>query len=267
MGQPCTADLGGHHAEARSTRRARGEISAPFVHPAIGPRAFTSLFESGEYLSRSRIRMCVRLDSVRCWRPPADPHLSHKNGSSQVPLHATHGGKRSRVHHARHRVLHLGRGGPHRASLGTAGTAGGRKSGRGPSAFFLETPFPPQRPATHHFGFTRCAIPRTAPRANLCGNAPGRLAGPDFARSRIGCSWRPAPVRLRQEAAAGLGTRMAGDEDGGIGISRKNADGPLPRFHPSAVPDASTNAWSNPRQPPCPDTLPLHRGSSRPWRA
>jgi hypothetical protein len=45
----------------------------------------------------------------------------------------------------------------------------------------------------------------------------------------------------------------------------ENADGPLPRFHPSAVPDASTQAWSNPRPPPCPDTISLHRGSSPPW--
>jgi hypothetical protein len=46
----------------------------------------------------------------------------------------------------------------------------------------------------------------------------------------------------------------------------KNADGPLPRFHPSAVADASTHAWRNPRLPACPDTIPLHRGSSRPCR-
>src|SRR5829696_9514113 len=46
-----------------------------------------------------------------------------------------------------------------------------------------------------------------SPRANLFGNAPGLLAGPGFARSRIGGSWRPAPVRLRQEVGAGRGTR------------------------------------------------------------
>ena len=57
---------------------------------------------------------------------------------------------------------------------------------------------------------------------------------------------------------------MAGHEDGGIGISQKNSHGPLPRFHPSAVPDGSTHAWSNPWLPPCSDTRPLHRGSSRP---
>jgi hypothetical protein len=47
-------------------------------------------------------------------------------------------------------------------------------------------------------------------RANPCGNTPGLLAGPGFARSRIGCSWRPAPVRLRQGIDARRRTRMAG---------------------------------------------------------
>ena len=45
-----------------------------------------------------------------------------------------------RVHHAQHRVPHVGRGGAHQASLGTSGTADGWKRGRGPSAFFSGTP-------------------------------------------------------------------------------------------------------------------------------
>ena len=58
---------------------------------------------------------------------------------------------------------HVGGCGAHETSLGMSGTMEGPKRGRGPSAFFSETPFPPERPATHHSGFTRCAIPRTVP--------------------------------------------------------------------------------------------------------
>ena len=132
-------------------------------------------------------------------------------GSSRISLHATPGGKRWRVHHARHRVLRVGRGGAHRASLRTSGTAGRWTPGREPSAFFFWNTFPAAAPRGPPFRLSSDARSREpSPRANLRGNAPGLLAGPGFARSRIGCSWRPAPVRLRQDVDAGLGTRMAG---------------------------------------------------------
>jgi hypothetical protein len=135
------------------------------------------------------------------------------------------------------------------------------KPGRGSSAFFLKhlSRRSPPRLTIPASSDARSREP--SPRANLFGNAPGLLAGPGFARSRIGGSWRPAPAHLRQEVGAGLGR---GWRDRYL---PKNSHGPLPRFHPSAVPDASTHALSNPHPPPCPDTIPLHRGSSRPWRA
>jgi hypothetical protein len=74
---------------------------------------------------------------------------------------------------------------------------------------------------------------------------------------------RQIAPRVFVEAGSGAlaaGDRpRAGDADGGIGISQKNSHGPLPHFHPSAVPEASTHAWSNPSPPSCPDTIPLHR--------
>jgi hypothetical protein len=127
---------------------------------------------------------------------------------------------------------------------------------------FSGTPFPPQRPAAPPFRFIRCAIPRTVPSREPLRERPRPSRGPGL---------RQIAHRVFVEAGSGPlaagGRRRAGDEDGGIGISQKNSHGPLPRFHPSAVPDASTHVLSNPRPPPCPDTIPLHRGSSRPWRA
>jgi hypothetical protein len=82
--------------------------------------------------------------------------------------------------------------------------------------------------------------------------SPDRASGIRGGRLRSACGRRSAPGR-------GRGWRDR--------YLPKNSHGPLPRFHPSAVPDASTHALSNPRPPPCPDTIPLHRGSSRPWRA
>jgi hypothetical protein len=127
---------------------------------------------------------------------------------------------------------------------------------------FSGTPFPPQRPATHHSDFMRCAIPRTVPSREPL-------------RER---SWLFSAAQASQDRASGVRggrLRCACGRTSVPGWGRgwrdrclpKNADGPLPRFRPSAVPDASTHAWSNPRPPPCPDTLPLHRGSPRPWRA
>ena len=59
---------------------------------------------------------------------------------------------------------------------GDVGNAEGSKRGRGPSAFFSEAPFPPLRPATHHSGFTRCAIPRTVPSRETRRERSGLLA-------------------------------------------------------------------------------------------
>jgi hypothetical protein len=84
-----------------------------------------------------------------------------------------------------------------------------REARQGAIRIFSETPFPPQRPATYHSDFTRCAIPRTVP-SRETPRTPRPFAGPGFARSRIGASWGSAPVRLRLAVGAGVGTRMAG---------------------------------------------------------
>src|SRR5215218_155480 len=79
---------------------------------------------------------------------------------------------------ARHRVLHVGRGRAHRASLGTSGTAGGWKPGRGPSAFFLEHLSRRSAPEPTIPASSDARSREPSPRANLFGNAPGLLAGP-----------------------------------------------------------------------------------------
>jgi hypothetical protein len=157
--------------------------------------------------------------------------------------------------------MHVGRCGAHEAFLETSGTAAGWKRGRGPSAFFrrhlsrLSAP----RPTIPASPDARSREP--SPRARPGGNAPAFSRGPGFARSRI--RFRGARLRCAcgRPSAPGWGR---GWRDRYL---PENADGPLPRFHPSAVPDASTHAWSNPRLPTCPDTIPLHRRSSRPCRA
>jgi hypothetical protein len=111
-------------------------------------------------------------------------------------------------------------------------------------------------------------------------NRPSRAPLRERPRARTSAGTPPAfsPAQASQDRASGVrggGLRCAcgrtsaptGDEDGGIGISPQNADGPLPRFPPSAVPDASTHAWSNPRPPPCPDTIPLHCGVISPLQS
>jgi hypothetical protein len=96
--------------------------------------------------------------------------------------------------------LHVCRCGAHNPLLGVQGTVEGQKCGRGPSAFFSQTPFPPQRPATHHSGFTRCAIPRTVPSRETPRECPwpsrGAQASQDRASGVLGSRLRCACGRL-----------------------------------------------------------------------
>jgi hypothetical protein len=140
--------------------------------------------------------------------------------------------------------IHVGRRGALNPLLGMQGTVEGPKRGRGPSAFFrrhlsrLSAP----RPTIPASPDARSREP--SPRARPGGNAPGLLAGPGFAGSRIGASWGPAPVRLRQAVDAGVG-----DEDGGIGISPKTRMAPCRASIPLPLP-----------------TRPRTRGATPTWR-
>lgn len=58
---------------------------------------------------------------------------------------------------------------------------------------------------------------------------------------------RPSADPASGALAAGR-RRGVGDVAGGTGVSPENADGPLPQYPPAAVPDASTNARSEPRR-------------------
>jgi hypothetical protein len=127
--------------------------------------------------------------------------------------------------------------------------------------------------------FSGNTFPAAAPRSPPFRLRPMRdPANRPLARTSAGTPPAFSPAQASQDRASGVrGGRLrcaygrtsapTGDEDGGIGISPQNADGPLPRFPPSAVPDASTHAWSNPRPPPCPDTIPLHCGVIKPVQA
>jgi hypothetical protein len=146
-----------------------------------------------------------------------------RTDSSRISLHAWREAV-WRVHHARHVFPRVGRGGAHRASLGTSGTAGGWKSGRGPSAFFPGTPFPPQHPAAHHSGFTRCAIPRTVPSRELSAGTP-----PAFSAARASPD-RASGVRGgRLRCACGRTSAPGWGQGWRDRYLPENADGPLPR--------------------------------------
>jgi hypothetical protein len=155
----------------------------------------------------------------------------------------------------------LFRSGALRSSREAAGTADGGRRGRVPSAFFGYT-FPASAPRDPPFGFTRCAIPRTVPSRETCANAPGLLAGPCFARSRIGASWGPAPVRVRQSLGAGVGRGWRDRY-----LPKKTRMAPCRASIPLPLPTRPHTRGATPRLPACPDTIPLHRGSSRPCRA
>ena len=120
--------------------------------------------------------------------------------------------------------------------------------------FFWNT-FPAAAPRGPPFRLRPMRDPANRPLARTPAGTPPAVsraqASPDRASGVRG-------GRLR--CACGSTSVWAGEEDGGIGISPKNSHGLLPRFHPSAVSDASTHVWSDPRPPPCPDTISLHRG-------
>jgi hypothetical protein len=128
---------------------------------------------------------------------------------------------------------------------------------RGAIRVFSGNPFPAAAPRSPPFRLDPMRDPANPPLARTCAGtppafsraqaSPERASGVRGGRLRCACGRRWAP-------GWGRGWRDR--------CLPKNADGPLPHVHPSAVPEASTHAWSNPRPPPCPDTLPLHRGSS-----
>jgi hypothetical protein len=106
-----------------------------------------------------------------------------------------------------------GRGAP--GFLGDVGNGRRMEARQGAIRIFSGTPFPPQRPAAHHSASPDAQSGEPSPRANPCGNAPAfsrAQASPDRASGVRG-------GRLR--CACGRTRCRAGDEDGGIGISRK----------------------------------------------
>jgi hypothetical protein len=137
-------------------------------------------------------------------------------GSSQISLHATHGGNRwpgspcATPCPARRQV----RGAP--GFPGDVGNGRRMEVRQGAIRIFSGTPFPPQRPAAHHSGFIRCAIPRTVPSREPSAGTPRPSRGPRL---------RGIAHRVFVEAGSGAlaagRPRRAGDEDGGIGVSRK----------------------------------------------
>jgi hypothetical protein len=151
-----------------------------------------------------------------------------------------HRRKPSRVHHAQHRVPHVGRGGAHQASLGMSGTADGWKRGRGPSAFFQAPHCRQQRPAACHPASPDARSREPFPRTTAAGMA-GPVALRDFARSRIRCSWRLGPVRFRHASSP------ADDGDEHEGVSSKKFSWPLTASAPSAQPDVP-RPMSNPKR-------------------
>jgi hypothetical protein len=125
----------------------------------------------------------------------------------------------------------LRRGGPlprrlRRSFLAARGDPSPKLRGRGccqvTFAFlvFSGTPFPPQRPAAHHSGFIRGAIPRTFPSREPLRERPRPSRGP---------SLRQIAHRAFVEAGSSACRRtsaLAQDEDGGIGISQKTRRAP-----------------------------------------
>ena len=158
--------------------------------------------------------------------------------------------RRWRVHHARHRVPHVGRGGAHQASRRASETAAGWKRGRGPSAFFRETQGRPQRAAARHSASPDARSREPSPRSTGAGTRTGLLARRHFQRSRIRCSWRLGPVRFRQASSRA----DDGDEHG----FPKKLPWPLTASAPSARPDVP-RPISNPKRgsaPPAPGMPP-----------
>src|SRR5688500_426228 len=155
--------------------------------------------------------------------------IAEKEVHREISLHATHGGNRWRFT-MRDTVSCTSAGaGAHRASLGTSGTAGGWKPGRGPSAFFLE-----------HLSR------RSAPRPAIPASPDARSRKPPLARTL--CGKRPAFSRARASPDRASGVVEAGS--GALAAGRwrragrgwrdrylqKNSHGPLPRSIPLPFP-------------------------------
>ena len=87
----------------------------------------------------------------------------------------------------------------------------------------------------------------------------------DLAKSRSARTPARSPPRVvrgegSHDRASGEAGRPGPGRSGDDGVSRKNADGPLPRFHPSAVPDI-------PREVSCAPPRPTCGTRCRAWRA
>ena len=107
-----------------------------------------------------------------------------------------------------------GRGAP--GFSGDVGNGRRMEARQGAIRVFSGTPFPPQRPAAHHSGFIRCAIPRTVATARTSAGPPRHSREP-----RLRQIAHQVFVEAGSGALAARGRRRAGDEDGGIGISPK----------------------------------------------
>jgi hypothetical protein len=106
--------------------------------------------------------------------------------------------------------VHVGCCGAHNPFLGDAGNAERTEARQGAIRIFSETPFPPQRPATHHSGFTRMRNPANRPLARDPARTPRPSRGAKLRKIAHRGFVGPAPVRLRRAVDAGPGTRMAG---------------------------------------------------------
>jgi hypothetical protein len=143
---------------------------------------------------------------------------------------------------------HTGRRGLLHACVDASATAEGWKRGRGPSAFF-------GRYLSRH--------PRPHPR---CRRPAASAPEPDPTKPRCAIlrSMGPRkPGAFAQGLTRGDGSRdRASGEAGTVGRGalrrerclRKNADGPLPRFGPAAVPCIPRNGLCAPQRPTCMDT-------------
>jgi hypothetical protein len=143
---------------------------------------------------------------------------------------------------------HAGRRGLLHACVDASASVEGWKRGRGPSAFSV-------RYLSRHSRPWLCADGRPQAHRSLAPRSPDAQSCEAWAREKAG------GVSTGSRARDGSRDRASG-EAGMVGRGalrrerciRKNADGPLPCFHPAAVPDVSRKASCAPQRPTCRDT-------------
>jgi hypothetical protein len=201
-------------------------------------------------------------------RTPAEPREKELFlGSSRIWLQSAHHALQGRDDPRCSGMVsgHSGGQGLLHACVDASGTAEGWKHGRGPSAFL-------GRHLSRH--------PRPQPGADVLPQAhrirpprtPDARSGEARAREKAG----GVPAEgSREGTVRGIAHRVKPEgwvagRCGGKGVPEKNADGPLPDFHPPAVPDIPREARCGPPLPTCrkrcrawcPPTAPRHA-----WRA